>query len=779
MEAAEQLQEKEGGVESLVEALVENTTVIAVNVADSDGSLLAKPTDASVTRTPSNRSTADAKDVLLKKKLGHRRVKDGEVTYKKFETTQLMGSIQLGIQNSVGNLTAQEDRDLLHADFYTIETVVFSRDGSLQKTPAHNYSQFKFRTYAPLAFRKFRNIFEIERDKFLVSLCAEPMVELSNPGASGSIFYRTQDDEIICKTVSHKESRFLQEILPAYYLNLHQNFRTLLPKFFGFYCHSCNTKNVRIAVMKNLIPSTLTIHHKFDLKGSTYGRQASSKERKKAHPTFKDLDFMEMYPDGIFLQPEIHSSLMDTIERDCRALESLKIMDYSLLLGIHIIDQESKGGGGDELGGGSSGESDEGSDRPVHRRPGMLERVGSVQQRQRLIAHSTALESITAEGDDGVMADLVEEAENDDMSAWGGIPAKNAKGENLLIFIGIIDILQSFGMAKKLEHTWKSLIHDGDTVSVHRPSFYASRFKNFMSERVFRKMAPQLKPNLSFRRSKRISKGAPPPLEDRPLQSARSEVPHRRTQSAGDTPGGGGGGGGGVTVITIGTDTPDAGGILPAVLRDKPRISATPGKAPLTAGRPHSSRPDVADVVAVSCTPPPPDLAGIMNGDERVQIYVPSPQSTPYSTISKQHGLDAHKSITFLNYKESSVSLEGVQREALVSEQNETTSRLLESLSSSNHTDSILSSQLDSVTTSLDGMTVSESTTAKVSVVSSRREFLVSTNLSVAELQENLDQDTAVVETSLPADTQAIQDEPPVSISQVYIELETGQAGNT
>ena len=34
-------------------------------------------------------------------------MKDGEVTYKKFETGQLMGSIQLGIQNSVGNLTAQ------------------------------------------------------------------------------------------------------------------------------------------------------------------------------------------------------------------------------------------------------------------------------------------------------------------------------------------------------------------------------------------------------------------------------------------------------------------------------------------------------------------------------------------------------------------------------------------------------------------------------------------------------------------------------------------------
>jgi hypothetical protein len=36
------------------------------------------------------------------KKLGHRREKGGEVTYKRFETGQLIGSIQLGIQQSVG-----------------------------------------------------------------------------------------------------------------------------------------------------------------------------------------------------------------------------------------------------------------------------------------------------------------------------------------------------------------------------------------------------------------------------------------------------------------------------------------------------------------------------------------------------------------------------------------------------------------------------------------------------------------------------------------------------
>ena len=71
-----------------------------------------------------------------------------------------------------------------------------------------------------------------------------------------------------------------------------------------------------------------------------------------------------------------------------------------------------------------------------------------------------------------------------------------------------------------------------------------------------------------------------------------------------------------------------------------------------------SGRPDVADVVAVSCTPPPADHGVLsspgMSGDERVQIYVPSPQSTPYSTISK-HAADSHKSITFLSYQPDSL----------------------------------------------------------------------------------------------------------------------------
>ena len=80
----------------------------------------------------------------------------------------------------------------------------------------------------------------------------------------------------------------------------------------------------------------------------------------------------------------------------------------------------------------------------------------------------------------------------------------NKKGENLLLFIGIIDVLQSYRFMKKMEHFWKSLIHDGDTVSVHRPGFYAKRFQTFLYDKVFRKAEPPVqearKGGTSFRR---------------------------------------------------------------------------------------------------------------------------------------------------------------------------------------------------------------------------------------------------------------------------------------
>ncbi|XP_072213423.1 phosphatidylinositol 4-phosphate 5-kinase type-1 gamma isoform X2 [Excalfactoria chinensis] len=391
------------------------------------------------------------------KKIGHRSVDaSGETTYKKTTSSTLKGAIQLGIGYTVGNLSSKPERDVLMQDFYVVESIFFPSEGS-NLTPAHHYADFRFKTYAPVAFRYFRELFGIRPDDYLYSLCNEPLIELSNPGASGSLFYVTSDDEFIIKTVMHKEAEFLQKLLPGYYMNLNQNPRTLLPKFYGLYCVQSGGKNIRVVVMNNILPRVVKMHLKFDLKGSTYKRRASKKEKEKSSPTYKDLDFIQDMPEGLMLDADTFSALVKTLQRDCLVLESFKIMDYSLLLGVHNIDQQER----ERQSEGAHSTSDE--KRPVGQKA----------------LYSTAMESIQGGAARG------ESIDTDD--TMGGIPAVNGKGERLLLHVGIIDILQSYRFIKKLEHTWKALVHDGDTVSVHRPSFYAERFFKFMTNTVFRK----------------------------------------------------------------------------------------------------------------------------------------------------------------------------------------------------------------------------------------------------------------------------------------------------
>eukprot|EP00096_Caligus_rogercresseyi_P003637 TRINITY_DN1694_c0_g1_i2.p1 TRINITY_DN1694_c0_g1~~TRINITY_DN1694_c0_g1_i2.p1 ORF type:complete len:659 (+),score=196.08 TRINITY_DN1694_c0_g1_i2:599-2575(+) len=426
--------------------------------------------------------------VVGHRKIGHRRVGgDGTVSYKKVQSQQLMTAIQLGVEYSVGAMTRYDERDLLMQDFLTVETYYFPKSGS-PNTPAHSCSDFTFKAFAPLAFRHFLDLFGIQKSDFLMSMCNVPLRELSNPGASGSLFYLTNDDEFILKTVMHKEAEFLQKLLPGYYMNLNQNHHTLLPKFFGMFCYHSNQKNIRLSVMNNLLPSNVKMHLKFDLKGSTYKRKASKRERAKGSPTFKDLDFLELLPDGLLLEQETYNALISTMRRDCRVLESFRIMDYSLLVGIHNLDLAAKER--EEMKGQSASDSKR-SHQPFDSKKASLAAAGKPK-----ILHSTAMESIQA---------TTEPIDVQEHVPPGGIPARNHKGERLLLFLGIIDILQSYRMRKKLEHTFKSIIHDGDTVSVHRPSFYARRFLDFMADKVFKKIPSPLKHSPSKRSSKKES----------------------------------------------------------------------------------------------------------------------------------------------------------------------------------------------------------------------------------------------------------------------------------
>ena len=86
-----------------------------------------------VNRTVSNRSSVLHNYVkpppTYNKKLGHRRVgDDGEVTYKKFETTQLIGSIQLGLLYVMENEANMPERDLLIPVKIFFSIIVFANE---------------------------------------------------------------------------------------------------------------------------------------------------------------------------------------------------------------------------------------------------------------------------------------------------------------------------------------------------------------------------------------------------------------------------------------------------------------------------------------------------------------------------------------------------------------------------------------------------------------------------------------------------------------------------
>lgn len=130
----------------------------------------------------------------------------------------------------------------------------------------------------------------------------------------------------------HQQMHFSRKklICPSWLQNLNQNPRTLLPKFYGLYCIQCGGVNIRLVVMNNVLPRSLKMHYKYDLKGSTYKRRASRKERAKPSPTFKDLDFQEMH-EGLYFDADTYNALMKTLQRDCRvsrAVDHSRTLQY-------------------------------------------------------------------------------------------------------------------------------------------------------------------------------------------------------------------------------------------------------------------------------------------------------------------------------------------------------------------------------------------------------------------------------------------------------------------
>lgn len=121
------------------------------------------------------------------------------------------------------------------------------------------------------------------------------MTSLTSQGKSGSFFYYTADGKYMLKTIKYREYSFLRSILKDYYQHVKQNPKTLITKFFGLHkliqkSHTGSEESRSyFIIMANVFNTKDKIIERYDLKGSTYGRDAHD-----SGPTVtgKDNDFL-------------------------------------------------------------------------------------------------------------------------------------------------------------------------------------------------------------------------------------------------------------------------------------------------------------------------------------------------------------------------------------------------------------------------------------------------------------------------------------------------------
>ncbi|KAL5994647.1 hypothetical protein ACLOJK_024700 [Asimina triloba] len=194
---------------------------------------------------------------------------------------------------------------------------------------------------------------------YMLSICGnDALRELSSPGKSGSFFYLTNDDRYMIKTMKKSE-----------------------------------------------------------VKGLPHGRTTDKPEAEIDYTTtLKDLDLNFIFR----LQKAWFQEFHRQVDRDCDLLEQERIMDYSLLVGLHFREATfSK----DQNNGEGNGEADQ----PIDSAP----RLSRVDMDQLLLD-----------------------------------PFSN--------------ILQDYDISKKLEHAYKSIQYDPTSISAVDPKQYSKRFRDFI-----------------------------------------------------------------------------------------------------------------------------------------------------------------------------------------------------------------------------------------------------------------------------------------------------------
>ncbi|XP_062271913.1 phosphatidylinositol 5-phosphate 4-kinase type-2 gamma-like isoform X2 [Scomber scombrus] len=235
---------------------------------------------------------------------------------------------------------------------------------------------------------------------------------------------------------------------------------TLLPQFLAMYRVTVESEDTYLLVMRNMFSHRLHVHRKYDLKGSLVSREASFKEKVKELPTYKDVDFRNNMQ-KVYVSDEEKEKIMDKLNKDTEFLVRMRIMDYSLLLGIHDVERAEREEEEEMME--SSCEEEEEDENGL----------------------APAQGSTSPEGIAGYMNSFkpMGPGEFDPYVDVYAIQSTEGAPQREVYFMGLIDVLTHYDTKKKAAHAAKAVKHGaGAEMSTAHPEQYAKRFKEFITK---------------------------------------------------------------------------------------------------------------------------------------------------------------------------------------------------------------------------------------------------------------------------------------------------------
>ncbi|ORX77935.1 SAICAR synthase-like protein [Anaeromyces robustus] len=373
-----------------------------------------------------------------------------------------------GIKTCVVEAEKKASAVLSPADFKYCEKLRIDSSGKILRQGEK--CDFEFKDYAPNVFKKIRELSNIDASNYIRSISDKFMLlELSSPGKSGSFFYFSPDYRYLIKTVHYNEHRHFFKVLDKYYKYLEANPNTLIMSIYGLYRLKADGHKMYFIVMQNVYPPNKDMHRMYDLKGSSFGRfvPLPSEEKNYARTIFKDVNWTNENR-HLILGPDKRKLLLEQLEKDSKFLQTMGVMDYSLLVGIHLRNK---------------GNSENIRMKLLATFAAVLATVKTKDSNNR---SSVFERRMTYLPDD----DEMEEEKKMELSIFnnddGGFISTDEYNriQNEAYYMGIIDYLSPWDWKKIIEHYFKTLILFQKNISAVSPTDYGKRFFKFVEKKI-------------------------------------------------------------------------------------------------------------------------------------------------------------------------------------------------------------------------------------------------------------------------------------------------------